>query len=1496
MNILIKKLLSATLSTLLIFSSVVSVFAYTEKDKSNLKNLIDSDILNSFKVTDSYNANSENFVVWIQDLHNDFSTQKQIYNVLEKLSKKQSFEIYGEGIVDNTLDVSILNSIPNERLRKETINNLFKTSILSACEYFVLSDKRNSIKGIENKKEYMDNLLLLEKIDRNKSFNNYIVDNVLKQINDIKRQNIINRVLSLQMLNLNDTEIPNTYPNLQKYKAVSKNLSAINYKKLNSQFKHFVNDSKSNSTLYPLLKQPSDYGYGKIYDYINSNLPNLQKSNKELVEYLKANKMLSEINSVNLFYEKESFVNQLLSNESLEQNETEIINLENYVKYLKDLINTQILPNHYLSLRENKKYFSELLEKYLPKDLLVFALCLLNDKDFFDFFDNNIKRNDIFIENLAKTNSNKIIVAGGFHSDITAKLKKLNLSYVVLTPNINIINAFNNLFSTTLKYGTDEQIANNLLSIIGSWRMFFTDTESYQAEVNKWIENSPALKDNLSINIKQLENKNYVISVSYNRKNASKVFDMDSEISQPVLNKKEQSVIIDDILKVAKQRYLFGEKVEAQISNNDSLLDNIPAMTVKTIDGKTTIVINEKFLNSLYDNQYLIQSAVKLLYYSHSEIIDTDTFVSFVNTNYEDLQAIYELTYQLKQATPSLLSTIKSMLKHAANTIKASISNFKMIDTIAEPNIEDLKTEDERNMAQALRQATIARQTRGFLTTFIQPPIGAYLVNADGITGRNFNRTDSVLHAETLTFIDFLKNYIRKYEKRPTGELTEKGVFLMNLLDLAIINGEQISNGIFQKNPMLLENLITNIDYPEELKDRNIDQVFEESNAVLEFVNKQLGYPLASASLYCTLAPCNKCAKTMARLEINKLVYGSYSVNKSHKSINTVLEKGIHVVDGILLKQCDERIVNYRFMNLSIFRTKIASFIQTVRRFVSGIFYKTNKSLNYLIANITFAKTEILDLKYAISDLQRELDWTDLQSKPETLDKLIELLKQLDAYDDPIIRASIIFVIKNKCDVRIESGNIVFYNKDNKKLAFYINFAKNFVATKKYMESMEVLAAVRNFADMDNNLALRNTPFNTDMQAIFSILTLYGIGQPIPITGNTLKLTDLRLNPLGKQIMNLLPEIYVENAAIQYTVKDGVYIINPTYMRDVAKSVMDPKVMSYLKNLFGDLQQEWYENLVSFIEQTKQLRKQPDVTYEDFVEIFRQNPNFKEFEPAAKIWGNLTRKEAEKELTIIYQQAIEKGISEDRFKEVMKTMSLLELARLYFSKDVTDQTEAVGIRQAIEDIENGKDLNVKAESDVRFVVTAFRPTLVREQVAKYYRAIINKKYPELEVISTGQTTISIYKKGISKYIPLRQALNNGVLPANIIYTGDEFDITGVDYPIYILKMEDNNSDMVVISTHGKKFEGDFISLGDDTEETSTFDGNIKRSVAIQRMILSIIEEQMESIATDPEYNPVSIAQILSSRIKTLGAANILDFSSETQQPEIPSITDLLKAG
>ena len=101
--------------------------------------------------------------------------------------------------------------------------------------------------------------------------------------------------------------------------------------------------------------------------------------------------------------------------------------------------------------------------------------------------------------------------------------------------------------------------------------------------------------------------------------------------------------MVDDIIKIAKQHYLFGENVEVIISDDDNLLDNMLPMSVKNINKKSMIFINKKFINALYLNPYLIQSAVKLLYYSTAEITDTDSFISFVSNNYEDLQTIYDI-------------------------------------------------------------------------------------------------------------------------------------------------------------------------------------------------------------------------------------------------------------------------------------------------------------------------------------------------------------------------------------------------------------------------------------------------------------------------------------------------------------------------------------------------------------------------------------------------------------------------------------------------------------------------------------------------------------------------------------------------------------------------------------------------------------------------------------------------------------------------------------
>lgn len=124
--------------------------------------------------------------------------------------------------------------------------------------------------------------------------------------------------------------------------------------------------------------------------------------------------------------------------------------------------------------------------------------------------------------------------------------------------------------------------------------------------------------------------------------------------------------------------------------------------------------------------------------------------------------------------------------------------------------------------------------------------------------------------------------------------------------------------------------------------------------------------------------------------------------------------------------------------------------------------------------------------------------------------------------------------------------------------------------------------------------------------------------------------------------------------------------------------------------------------------------------------------------------------------------------------------------------------------------------------------------------------------------------------------------------------GDEFNVGGVDYPVYLLQQQGNN-DLVVINTNGISFEGDFISLSEIEGFSSgiSVDDNIKRSILLQQLLLSIVEENIGLAATDSEYEPINIAQELKSKIYN---QNIADFETENQQPKIANISDILKAG
>lgn len=1514
----IKKLFSVFL-VLLFILNISSSFVSAEYVLTNNYSEIPSAVFNYAGITDSYEGTDKDITVLIQDLHNDYSIQKNIYKTIDLLTKEKNFTVYGEGIVNGELDVSVLKDIPNNRIKNYTIKNLFENSVLSAYEYYALVNNK-TVKGIEDKKIYFENLKLYDDIIENKSFNNALIDEALSRMNYVKRYFIEDKIAAIKSFNFTKFSFDEKeYPNLQKYKTVLQNKSQLNINKLNKQFKKFVSEYRFSGELYSILKLDTQYGYVQLYDYINKNLKDVAKNNKELMSFLENNKLMSEINPVNLLYEQQSLSNNLLTKESLEQTDKEMLYLEKSCLYLKDLVNMNILPENYTELKNNKKYIKELIKKYLPKNEAAFALAIINNKDFFTFYDNNFERNKIFAKILINDNSNKIVVAGGFHKDLTAELKNSKKSYIVLTPNFSTSKyAFNKLFSEAFQTGFNKDSADNLLTVLYSWRTFFKDINSFQKEVNSWIENSKFLSDN-NVEITISENK---ISIKCNNTIFEKTFSEKQTVKKELdVTKKQLEETVNNILGLAQNITLFGPSVKVKISADDSLLKNVIPATVKTEKDIPVIYVNEKFLKVLNQNFSLTDFFVRFLYLYSSPYLNADEMYRFINDNSDKFEKFYNLKKQVElSVSPKNKTKTKFSIFEIFEKIKVFVGKNVNYELPAGRNF----TPDEENMNSALAEVTKARRERSFITSFIQPPIGAYIkLNVDvseddnvsankntvTVIGKGFNESKSLLHAETMTFINFFKDYIDKFEKLPNGELTEKGKFFNNLLDLVLVNGQDTKNKIFLKNPIIFKNLDIDIDYS---KTRDINTVFDETNAVLKFIDKEFGCPLSKTTLYCTLAPCNKCAKTMETLGINRLVFGSYSANKKHKGLKNLEEKGIKYTGGVLEPFCDEAIRNYRFMNATLFRTRIASFMQKIRRFLFLSKKYNRKIVQDLIDKVlsfdSNNATKVKDLEY----LQKNLNWQNLQEDMQVLDKLIEFLKSIDAYDEPAKRAGIMYVLKNKCSFDMKDGNIYFYNSDGQKLAFYITPLGKFAASQNYFDKMEQVCQVRNFSDIDDHLALRGMPFNDKVRRVFSILTLYGIANPIPVTGNILELTKMRLDPLGTQITNLIPYVYIENAAIRCNIKDGEYIYDQNYMENIAKSKVEEETLVYLRDMFLDIGKDWYYLFVFFANEIKNLRNNDDLTYTEMVNVVLEKytasngyniPDF--MKKLIAEWGTLTRAEASEKLKEIYEFSLRENFSKQEFLDILKIASFMELSRLYFSESAEDKKEAVRLKQDFEKLYADEDLSGNFESPVRFVISPFRPNLVRETFVLYARPIVQAKFPDLKVESTGQTTFSIYKTGVDKGVPIRAEMASGTLGEDIISSGDELNSGGVDYPPYLMsQVLPECKDMVVVNTNSNTFEGSFITLINNKKfsQDETVSGNIERSLAFQQIILDVVEENVAKIASDPEYEPVQVAQEVKRRLleddtDIIPPYDILEDTkfSEQLEKEDAAIMDMLQA-
>ena len=1513
------------LSFFLYFAFVVGSFFCP----SNLFSFsIEEDIFNYVKITDSDIKKDSQPIIWIQDLHNDYSAQQNIYNTLTILSQSKDIDkIYMEGVYNNRLlDISLISNIPNKQIKKQTVQNLFEEGILSAGEYFCLNTNKQ-IYGIEDEDLYLQNLQIFKRISTNKELNNYITGQICSFVQSLKNTYILNSISSVQKKDVLSLNLKNEFPNLQKQQKIIEDSKKIKYSNISSDLEKLLSDLQKNVSveqykeISKYLKENTSYGYSKFYDCVKNNIDKYP----QLGLFLQSNKDFLSINPIQLLKETNEVKNQLLQELDLNITETEILDLEIYSKSLNDLVNTKISFEQYDNLKKNKNYISYILKKYLPENFAKFALTYLNNTDFYTFYDNNLYRNKIFVKNLLKNNNNKfkVLIAGGFHSGVIDELKKLNKSYIVLTPNISINSAFNELFLSRFNNGTQQEATTIFLDIIKEWGIFFSDAKVFQNEINKWIKDVPQLKDyKVQVSLKK---DKFEVVVNFNgfiRKEIISTIGNKQAIKTKravETNKYLTDYTLKRILEIAKSTKYFGKNTKVEINTDNSLMDSSLLMPIETKqdNGVTIISINRDFLNAIsVEDDSLIQTVVNLLFLCSNYDYNIEEFSNFITRNINQINRIYEIKKELSENV-SFLQKIKKLFsqifKFNKDTVLVDLSEIKAV------------SEDEKGMIEALKQAELARQSRSYLKTFTQPPVGGYIVDEDGISGRNFNRTDSLLHAETLTIIDYFRNYI--YANKQTIDPATYDL-VDTLLNALIENAKQLNAKFFYNNPSIFKmlKLDTEMEYGDK---RDNNELFRETNLVLKYIDEELlGKPIKKCKLYCTLSPCNKCVGTMCTLKINSLIYASRPANSFHKSLHLLNENGISVTETVLEKEADQYIKNYSRLNASKFGTKIASFIQATRRVVTALFNRINEfayeTLYHDLSNRIISRS--------IVNLQKNIDWNNI-NKTTDLSPLETLLKQLNIWDDPIKRAGFIYILRNNIKPIMEKGCIYFETGDGKRLNLFINEKSEVVVSEKYVERIQKLAKTRNIADMDDNLASRGDPFTLEMANIFNNLLLYGIGAPVIVTGNTLEQTkDKRFKSLGITTPRLISEFFTTHGARLYKNTgdpdadiDEVFLESEEYKIDVSKTYLSEDILKALDAIFKPYKDIWYDQFIQFKNHMKNLQQQKgsNIEYSDIVEPYLidssfnkllellnkynyEGKSFSSVEEIADFWKNLNREQIFNNVQPWIFSKLS-NLKRNDVIEILKALSILEMARVYLSDDAADAEEKKSLtKKGIDEAKDPKYYEYDFD-DTRYIISPMRPTFVREIFAEYFKPVIESEFEGIKIASSGQTTININKGSVSKSVPVRDYImgRENISADQIIYTGDDFDKTkgGVDYPIYELQQTEYG-DMFVVSTSHRNFEelSGLTCLVSDKfgnfSNENTVAANIDRNTKLQSIILQIVEERISYILTDEneELDEITIAKELKRK---LGIS-----TPEVPQGEVININDfnlkenegVLKAG
>jgi hypothetical protein len=574
---------------------------------------------------------------------------------------------------------------------------------------------------------------------------------------------------------------------------------------------------------------------------------------------------------------------------------------------------------------------------------------------------------------------------------------------------------------------------------------------------------------------------------------------------------------------------------------------------------------------------------------------------------------------------------------------------------------------------------------------------------------------------------------------------------------------------------------------------------------------------------------------------------------------------------------------------------------------------KTKKDLNYLIPNddeplLTgrarhkniengrkYFEAEERRQAYAniggsIAYFQKVLDFNDINANERALRDLKDFLISIDAWDNPVNRASMVYVIKHKMRVFARTNYGVFFESENgKTLNFNINPEGKFHANEDFVSKMEKLLRLRVFADMDGNLARFTEEFSDETKEIFSELALYGTGVPSVITGNRKQSLDVRFSKVS-EILKEKMVFYTETGARRWVwderIKDFKEDAAYKEKLDLSISPLRDYVRQTVKNLDYDFD-GLYAVFVKAADgidnyyQTAQAALKAMAYNDDLFGIILRQTQTANLDALIGKWQTFAPKDVDNVLDALEAKFINSSLQKDEtaYMDLLKIVSMLEYCRLSFSENPLDAgNKRVVLNQEIKrQILQGTYKKFNADNETSVHLSPLRHTDINTRIASFYQ----KKLAGagLSVRASGMVTINIQKTGNRKDQTLLYAIEGGVNAQDIVYSGDEMLFEGAqessagnDDDIAKFALQKYPEITVINSSlkkHDSKKRPNVIDSSSALSRNAVKPADsVESSMFVHKILLDRLEFNIGALAENEYFQPENLAQSLKEILQT----------------------------